>query len=105
MREDAADLPLEQIRDAIPLRKVPELLPKRANGKRVSMASVWRAALDKGDRRLPTTKIFGQRYVTPGQLREWISRQSRGAQHSGQTPRQQQRRSERAAHLLAKEGL
>lgn len=103
---DAGDLPsVEELHDAIPISRLPDILPKRADGKKVALSTLWRHVLAKNERRLPTVKVMGRRYVLPSQLRQWLAQQSGSGAPRHETHHQRKRRAERAAEQLAREGL
>lgn len=94
---------LEELGKAIPVRKLPEFLPRQANGKRTNIATIYRWMSSNGRKgiRLPYQVIGGRRYVRVVDLLEWIDRLNRCTQphHAPSQPpttRQRQKQQEQA---------
>ena len=73
----------EPLHNLVPLRQVPNLLPKTSRGKRVHISTVYRWATRgvRGGVRLRTVKIGGTTYTSVRALREFSQERGRNDDH------------------------
>lgn len=94
------------LRSLIPIRELPNLLPRGRNGAKLALSTIWRWRLKgRRGRKLPVTVISGVAYVHEDDLQAFLApeRQTTATQITDHPRRQDAQRQEAVEGILAQE--